>query len=278
MNRGQFDLVVAWKRANQRISLARLSASRSLVARSRLAVLYLSLLACFCTLRGVPLAHAVSGLNYRQRDAYWCCGLNCLAIVAHSHGIHANLSRIEGLLKPRANGECSVADLERAGRGLGLEPVSVFVDWNTLPSVPTPCIVQLRSPTRYATGSHYVILMGFHRNGVILLDAPNLARLHPYGEFRADFTGVVVAFPLDEGEKRDFIARFQNLTSWSERILGGATFIAFVVSAWLYRNRRWPGAENEFLAGPFNQSKTHRFQQELEPDNQPERANDVSTS
>ena len=183
-------------------------------------------------------ACAADGSNGTRRDPYRCCGLNCLAVVAHVHDIHVPLSSIEEILKPRANGDCSVADIERAAQTLGLHPASAHLDWNVLPLVPFPCIVQLHSLTRYATKSHYTILMGFHRTGVILLDAPNPAMLHPYDEFRKDFTGVVIAFPPAESDRRDFVARIGTSSSWADWTVRGSIVASLGVLAWLFRYRR----------------------------------------
>jgi ABC-type bacteriocin/lantibiotic exporter with double-glycine peptidase domain len=200
-------------------------------------MLRLPLLVCLCSLWDMGTLWAADGSNGPRRDPYGCCGLNCLAVLAHSWDIHVPLSSIEELVKPRENGDCSVSDIERAAKSLGLHPVSAHVDWNTLPDVPFPCIVQLRSPTRYATGSHYALLMALHRSGVILLDAPNPAMLHPYDEFRRDFTGVVVAFPRDEKERRVFVARVTDSPSWAGWIVRGSILVSLGVLAWFLH--RW---------------------------------------
>ncbi len=186
-------------------------------------------------------ALAADPSDVTRRDPYRSCGLNCLAILAHLQNVHVPLGSIEEQLNPRDNGECSVADLERASRTIGLDPVGARLDWDQLPAVPLPCIVQLRSETRYATGSHYAILMGLHRTGVILLDAPSPSMLHPYEEFRRDFTGVVVAFPSEAEQKRAFLARVGEPPAWSGWAARVLMVVAIGALAWWVRPRRPSG-------------------------------------
>jgi ABC-type bacteriocin/lantibiotic exporter with double-glycine peptidase domain len=205
--------------------------------------------ACACLLRlgviawlwtsvQVSAATAAEGAPEWGRDPYWCCGVNCLAVMAHFREIHVSVSSLELSLNPRENGNCSVADMERAAQALGLQPTSARVGWNTLPQVPSPCIVQLRSVTRYGAAGHYVILLGLHSKGVILLDPPNPGTIHPYDEFRSDWTGVVIAFPRDENERRDFAAVIDASPAWAQWTVRGSIVALSVVLAWLVANRR----------------------------------------
>ena len=182
----------------------------------------------------------------KTRDPYRCCGLNCLDVIAHMHEHDPSLATLQELLSPRENGDCSVADLERASKAVGLKPLSARVDWATLPSVSCPCIVQLRSATRYGTGSHYVILMGLHRTGVILLDPPGAGTLHPYSEFKKDWTGVVVAFPLDERERREYVAALSGSFPWVAWMASGL-MVAVAGILVLRRRHRVSAAPAAFL-------------------------------
>ena len=76
-------------------------------------------------------------------DPYRCCGSNCLTLIARLHGIQATHQSIKTLLRPRPNGDCSVADIERVSTSLGLRPISVRVEWDLLPEIPMPCIIQV---------------------------------------------------------------------------------------------------------------------------------------
>ncbi len=164
-----------------------------------------------------------------EAGPYRCCGLNCLMLVAHFRDVAVPFKELEQLIRPRPNGECSVADIERAATAIGLGPVCAQVSWNHLPDLPPPCIVQLHSATRYATGGHYAILMGLHEKGVILLDAPSPARLHPYQEFQKDWTGVVIACPVDEAARREFLAKLVPASAWGPARIGAVAFAAAVV-------------------------------------------------
>jgi ABC-type bacteriocin/lantibiotic exporter with double-glycine peptidase domain len=179
-----------------------------------------------------------SGLDGHKRDAYRCCGVNCLATIAHLHGLHVSVESLEKLIRPRENSDCSVGDIERAALAIGLRPTSVQLEWSALRYLPAPCIVQLRSPTRYATGSHFVVLMGLHRTGVILLDPPNPGMLHPYEEFQGDWSGVAIAFPADGNEKRDFIARVASKPAWAVWATRGSIGAALAAFTWLLIQRR----------------------------------------
>lgn len=201
-------------------------------------------LICFWALPWSIAAGTATEASSTRSDPYWCCGLNCLTFLAHFHEVQAPLKSIEEVLKPRPNGECSVADIERAALWLGFVPVSAHLEWNRLQDVPLPCIVQLRSQTRYATGSHFAVLMGLHRDGVVLLDAPNRATLHPYDEFRDDFTGVVIVFPRDESERRDFVDRAVNAASWTHWPIRVAIAVPLACLAWFIRYRPAQGTMN----------------------------------
>ncbi|MHB1557827.1 MAG: cysteine peptidase family C39 domain-containing protein [Isosphaeraceae bacterium] len=205
----------------------------------RFTAISLCVLASFGLLWPTRMALAADGPIGPPKDSYRCCGLNCLAVLAHFHSVDVPLESIEKLINPRANGDCSVADIERAAQALGLDPLSAQIDWNMLPRVPSPCIVQLRSATRYATGSHFAVFMGLHRSGVILLDAPNPAMLHPYEEFRKDFTGVVITFPRAEVERRNLVARLGQAASWAEWSIRGSIVVTLGAVAWLVRYRRF---------------------------------------
>ncbi len=196
---------------------------------SGIAVLRLSslvVLACFsASPRGVATS-AEEEPSAKKADPYQCCGLNCLTVMARMRDLDIPVTTLQDLLRPRENGDCSVADLERAAKAAGLDPTSALLAWSALPHVPCPCIVQLRSATRFGSRSHFVVLMGLHRLGVILLDAPNPAILHPYDEFKQDWTGVVVAFPSDESEQRALIASFRGPIPWSALTVSGALAVA----------------------------------------------------
>ncbi len=200
-------------------------------------VLSIVVMACLSPLQQLSVASGADRLTEGRREPYWCCGLNCLTVIAHWHGVHVRVKSFEEILRPRDNGDCSVAQIERAARAVGLDPICASVDWNTLRHVPFPCIVQLRSPTRYATGGHYVLLMGLHSEGVILLDAPSPGTVHPYDEFRKDWTGVVIAIPRDENEKRAFVARIGNSPSWTAWAIRGSIVAVLGVLASLLSYR-----------------------------------------
>jgi hypothetical protein len=171
------------------------------------------------------------------RGLYGSCGLNCLFIVLKSHAVDVSFAALRGVLNPSKDGESSVADLERAAKSLGLEPVSARVDFSVLSRVPCPAIVQLRSRSPQSSASHYVVLMGLHRDGVITIDAPASATLHPYGEFQADWTGVVVAFPRGEAERSAFLSHLGSGIGWRTWVVGLASAGLLGVVGWLIVRR-----------------------------------------
>lgn len=100
-----------------------------------------------------------------------------------------------------------------------------------------PCIVQLRSNTRYATGSHYVVLMGLHTRGVVLVDVPAPGMIHPSSEFQRDWTGVVIAFPWGEAERRELVRRINGGLFGISAAITASAFGLAVFSAWILARR-----------------------------------------
>ncbi len=151
----------------------------------------------------------------RGDGLYRACGLNCLKVVCGLKGVDASFDRLGELLGPNAKGESSIEDLERAARAVGLDPVSARVDLAHLARLPMPAIVHLRTRARDSTASHYVVLMGLLARGVVTIDPPMRATYHPYDEFKADWTGVVVAFPGDEAGRQAVAGLLVGTSPWT---------------------------------------------------------------
>ena len=201
-----------------------------------------------CTL----IAHQISSneslavdLLESDSNAYRCCGLNCLYVISKLKDIPVSRADLERNLSPRDNGDTSVADIERASVALGLDPVSARIDLTTLAQVPLPAIVQLKSRTRQSSASHYVVLLSLHREGVITVDPPIEASLHPYSEFARDWTGVTIAFPADSTRKSALIVRLNRAGRpgvWVRRLV---IVVLLALLAWslLARRRQGPTAK-----------------------------------
>ncbi len=85
------------------------------------------------------------------------------------------------------------------------------------------------------------MLIGLHPQGVILIDPPTGATLHPYAEFTEDWTGVAVAFPNTQAGKDQFLAtlRWHKLWAvWPVRIVGAVVLGG--LAWWLFRGANWP--------------------------------------
>ena len=85
------------------------------------------------------------------------CGLNCLFVVAKMNGVATTLDALEKEVAPRANGDSSIADLERAAGILGLESVSARLNMDALRTTPLPAILHLKTRARQSDSSHYVV-------------------------------------------------------------------------------------------------------------------------
>jgi len=84
-----------------------------------------------------------------------------------------------------------------------------------LTTIPLPAIVHLKSEARQSNASHYVVLIGLHPQGVILIDPPTGATLHPYSEFAAEWSGVAIAFPKDRVEESRYLSMLRIREFWS---------------------------------------------------------------
>ncbi len=155
---------------------------------------------------GGPITHDLS--------PYRACGLNCLFVVAKWNEIDTTLTALSNEVAPRDSGDSSVADLERAALALGLDPVAARVEMEDLDTIPLPAIVHLGSQARQSSASHYVVLIGLHPQGVILIDPPGGATLHPYSEFAKEWTGVILAFPAEQTRKSRFLAELRRREFW----------------------------------------------------------------
>lgn len=174
-------------------------------------------------------------------NPFRACGLNCLFIVARMNHAMTTLPSLAKKVAPRSNGESSIADLERAAISLGLRPVAVRLKSNDLRDLPLPAIVHLRTQARQSDASHYVVLIGLHRDGVLVIDPPAGVTLHPFNEFAAEWTGVAVAFPTDRLSQERFLATLwwsEFWSIWSVRIIIGSGLmmlggLTFLTRAWL---------------------------------------------
>jgi hypothetical protein len=165
-------------------------------------------------------------------DPYRSCAVNCLYVICRIRGVDVAFSSTADLLQPRKNGDCSIADIERAATAIGLEPVSARLDRRDLPKVPFPAIVHLRSRAPRSASNHYVVLMGLFRRGVVTIDPPNAATCHPYQEFYHDWTGVVVAFPRDPHQRSAFIASLASGSAWMPWSATALVVSVLLVLAW----------------------------------------------
>ncbi len=186
------------------------------------------------------------GPETHDLSPFRACGLNCLFVVAKLNGVDASLKSLEREVAPRANGESSIADLERASKKLGLDPTSVRVGMDALGTIPLPAIVQLKSRARQSDASHYVVLVGLHRRGVMLIDPPAGATLHPFAEFADDWTGVTVAFAGDRARKDQFLSEMGKRewrTIWPARLAIVASLSGLAWFLFAKKNVREPRRE-----------------------------------
>jgi len=146
---------------------------------------------------------------------YRACGLNCLAVVLHWRGTPAPMATIESRLRPQANGDSSVADIERAAQSFGLQPTSILASMRQLPALPLPAIVQLRSRSASSDATHFIVVVGLAQRGVVIVDAPRPPSFIPYDEFARVWSGVAISFPQDQAERDQFLAGFRHEPSWA---------------------------------------------------------------
>ncbi len=166
----------------------------------------------FRSLTQVSADDATNGAS--DGDPYRSCGVNCFVIICRMRAIDEPLASANALLRPRKNGDCSVADLECAARAVGLDVISAKLNRPDLYRVPFPAIVHLRSHALQSSSNHYVVLTGMFRKGIVTIDPPNEPTYHPYEEFFDDWTGVVVAFPENSQRRRAFVASLQVGSWW----------------------------------------------------------------
>ncbi len=181
------------------------------------------------------------------------CGLNCLFVVAKMNGVATTLPTLEEEIAPRANGDSSIADLERAATKLGLKPISVRLARGDLPTLPLPAIVHFKTRARQSESSHYVVLIGLHPEGVVLIDPPAGATLHPFSEFVEEWSGVAISFSENQASKDQLLATLRRRDFWAiwptriaaAAVVGGLACLLFRGA----RRPRLPGRMSAILRG-----------------------------
>ncbi|WP_116451331.1 peptidase domain-containing ABC transporter [Blastococcus litoris] len=121
------------------------------------------------------------------------CGAACLAMVLGHAGVRVGAAEVAAVLDVGRDG-LSAAALLDAGRALGFTARGFRIDPATL--------VELLSPARTApaplvvhwAGSHFVVVTGTTRRGVVVHDPARGRRVLPAEEFAAGATGVVLTF------------------------------------------------------------------------------------
>ncbi|MBK8977411.1 MAG: peptidase domain-containing ABC transporter [Planctomycetes bacterium] len=122
-------------------------------------------------------------LLVRSRDES-DCGAACLATVAAQHGCPQPLARLRELTEIGADG-CSMWSIARGAEQLGFHARGVRVTVAQLPRLALPAIVSWR-------GSHFVVVHGVTRRGVVVADPGIGVRRIDREEFAAGFTGAAL--------------------------------------------------------------------------------------
>jgi ATP-binding cassette, subfamily C, bacteriocin exporter len=146
----------------------------------------------------------------KQHDAS-DCGAACLRSVAAFYGKRAPLARIRDYASTDGSGT-TVSGLVEASRSLGLRATAVRAAQEALRRLPVPCIAHLVQANGW---QHYVVLSGFGRDKIRLMDPAEGRRLSvPEDEFRRQWSGVAVLLAPDSGFERGAETERPALRFW----------------------------------------------------------------
>lgn len=131
----------------------------------------------------------------RQTEAAEC-GLVCLAMVAHAHGLQTDIATLRRKFAVSTRG-MTLASLARAAQGLGLATRAVRLELEDLGHLKTPAILHWNF-------KHFVVLKAVTGDSAVLHDPAIGVRKVRHAELSQNFTGVALElWPTDQFKPRD---------------------------------------------------------------------------
>ena len=124
------------------------------------------------------------------QDGYKECGSACLlSIIRYYHG-NISMSRLVELTNTTAEGT-NFYNLKLAASSLGLDSVGYQVDdIDSLREIHQPFICQII----FCQREHFVVVYGFHKNKIIIMDPSIGERIMNIDEFKTYWTGYIMIF------------------------------------------------------------------------------------
>lgn len=154
----------------------------------------------------------------RQTEASEC-GLVCLAMVAHAHGLQTDIATLRQRFAVSTRG-MNMAGLARAAAGLGLATRAVRLELGDLGHLKTPAILHWNF-------QHFVVLKRVTSDGAIIHDPSMGMRRVRQAELSQNFTGVAMElWPTDQFKPRDE----RQTHSWRDLIGRPRGFAGFVAN------------------------------------------------
>lgn len=145
-------------------------------------------------------------------EQYRACGVNSLYVVMQCLGVESDLTQLEALLNPDADGSNTMLEIRDVAVSQGLHPVPVRVGKDQLSSIPAPAIMHVRELAGEPEGNHFVVYLGqTESKQVLILDPPTPSRRIPPGRFQRLWTGVALAIFTDAEDADAFAAEVSEL-------------------------------------------------------------------
>lgn len=147
---------------------------------------------------------AADAVSIIKTEDYQACGVSALYVCSQLQGYNIDLDRVAGSLADSSIH--SLAELEDAASGLGIEVISARVKWGDLLHVNAPAILHLSAQTDGADEAHFIALVAQNTKDVAwTLDLPEPPKAMTRSQLEQDWTGHCLIVLKDGDEKKHAI-------------------------------------------------------------------------
>ncbi|MCG8449133.1 MAG: DUF1573 domain-containing protein [Pirellulales bacterium] len=137
------------------------------------------------------------------------CASTSLYCVAKLKSIaEIDYGQIKSKFSDTSNELHSIDEIKNAAQQIGLHPIAIKTDYQTLARLPGPLIVHLNKPINRSADTlrpHFVVVVAADASGVAIVDPPFAMRRFSANLFKERWTGACLAFASSKAEATDFL-------------------------------------------------------------------------